>query len=62
MKVNIKGFIALFVMIFVIGFIAYDFIQLVKGGTYTFYGIATLILVIYVGYLSSSYIEARLKR
>lgn len=62
MKVNIKGFIALFVMIFVIGFIAYDFIQLVKGGTYTLYGIATLILVIYVGYLSSSYIEARLKR
>lgn len=62
MKVNIKGFIALFVMIFVIGFIGYDFIQLVKGGCYTPYGIATLILVIYVGYLSSSYIEARLKR
>lgn len=62
MKVNIKGFIALFVMVFVIGFIGYDFIQLVKGGTYTLYGIATLTLVIYAGYLSSSYIEARLKR
>ena len=62
MKVNIKGFIALFVMLFVIGFIGYDFIQLVKGGTYTLYGILTLIPVIYAGYLSSSYIEARLKR
>lgn len=62
MKINFKGFVAVIVLAFASITVLHDFAMVLNGFTFTGYGIATLILVIYVGYLSSSYIEARIKR
>lgn len=61
MKINFKGFLAVIVLAFASIVVLHDFAMVLNGFTFTGYGIATLILVVYAGSIASSYIETRLK-
>lgn len=61
-KFNIWGFIAICVWLFSIGFMIYDFIQLTKGATYTWFGVSILGAVLFSGCIAEDYINERLHR
>ena len=61
MKLNIKGLIALVVLVFSLIVLGYDFINLLKGATYTWFGLSTAIALIFAGSEAYDYIEDRLK-
>ena len=61
-KLNIKGVIALIVWICAIGLLLYDFIMLLNGAMYTWYGICTLGVVLLAGSMAESYMHERINK
>lgn len=62
MKLNVKGLIALVIWVGAIVFLLYDFYQLTQGATYTWFGLATLGIVLFMGCEAENYIHERTNR
>lgn len=62
MKINFKGFVAVIVLAFAIITVLHDFAMVLNGFTFTGYGIATLLIAIYMGCEAENYIVSRIKR
>ena len=62
-KVNILGFLALAIWFGALGFIIYDFIELVVfNATYTWFGVLTLLGAIQLGCIAEDYMQERIRR
>lgn len=61
MKVNIKGYIALVGLVCSSLVLGYDFIRLLNGATYTWFGFFTAIACVFIGCECENYIVSRLK-
>lgn len=62
MKINLKGFLAIIVLAFASIVILHDFAMVCIGYSFTGYGIATLIISIFLGCEAENYIVSRIKR
>ena len=62
MKLNIKGLVALLVWLFAIGLLIHDFILLMQGATYTWFGLCTLGAVLLMGCFAEDYLQERIGR
>lgn len=61
-KLNIKGLIALTIWISALGLLVYDFVMLMKGATYTWYGLCTLGAMLLAGCMAEDYIHERINK
>ena len=62
LKLNYKGLFALLIWLFAIGLLIYDFIQLTKGATYTWFGLSTLGVVLLMGCEAENYMIDRINK
>lgn len=61
-RLNIKGLIALIIWIGAIGLLIHDFILLMQGYCYTWYGITTLAAALLAGSMAEDYMHARIEK
>lgn len=62
MKLNKKALLAMIGVLSGFGILIYDSIQLLKGGSYTIFGLITLFMVLAVASESYEFIKERLNR
>lgn len=59
---KIRGVIALAIYIICIMLIIFDFIQLIKGKTFTIYGLGTFLIIFSIGNIAEEYLKELIER